>query len=123
MPDAERGPMDAVRAALGLYKSEHAAFAEARTKWPYEGDTWKRHQDLCRLAAQDLWVTGLASFFDILTTNYKAQERLLDKQLELAEKSAKAADRVAWWTMALVIVTGILIIATVFTGLFGVFHR
>jgi hypothetical protein len=71
-------------------------------------------------------VNGVAGFFNLLETNYKAQERLVAEQLRLAsqqveyakEKSA-AALATARWTKAMAIIAGVAIVFTVLVGLLG----
>lgn len=62
-------------------------------------------------------MSGVAGLFNLLETNYKAQERLVVEQLKHAEKSSEAADKVARWTKWLVVVTAVLILTTALSPL------
>ena len=83
----------------------------------FEGPSRAKRDFARRVAAEGLWVSGMASLFDLLTTNYKAQERLVAEQLKHAEKSSEAADKVARWTKWLVVVTAVLILTTALSPL------
>ncbi|MBN2574924.1 MAG: hypothetical protein JXP73_10205 [Deltaproteobacteria bacterium] len=107
------------RTAFGHWEAEVARMHCYRDSLP----EWQKANQERVVAAENLWVSGVAGFFDLLEANSDAQRELLAKQLELAEKSSTAADKVAWWTKALVIATGVLILATVFTGVVGFLNR
>jgi hypothetical protein len=72
----------------------------------FQGPTGARRDLARRIAAEGLWVSGMAGLFDLLTTNYKAQEQLVAKQLRLARRTTRA-------TIAMAIIAGAAIVATV----------
>ena len=67
---------------------------------------WERVGSERIIASEQLWVNGMAGMFDLLTTNYKAQERLVAEQLRLARRTTRA-------TIAMTIIAGAAIVATV----------
>lgn len=64
-------------------------------------------------------MSGVFGLFDLITTNYKAQERLVAEQLRLTAEQTASAKSMASSTKWLVIVTCFLIAVTGFVGLCG----
>ena len=114
MPDID--PLGEFKSAVTAYQASRQAFVEAEdlarsSAIPREQHhRWRKAYEDRLLASEGLWVSGMAGLFDLLTTNYKAQA-------ELAKEQDKTASRMAFWTMALVIVTCVLIVVTAYIGL------
>ncbi|MGA9654902.1 MAG: hypothetical protein WBV96_13415 [Polyangia bacterium] len=109
-------PLVWFKQALDKYRECQAAFEECEDLTYYGSDTWKRRDNMRRIASEGLWVSGVAGFFSLLETNYKAQELLVAEQLKLAKENSAAAKVTAKWTMVMAIVAAVTIAYTALVG-------
>jgi hypothetical protein len=118
-------PLAGFKQDLATYRESRDNFVSVDEQWAHYASNkvkqtpWVKADTARTLAAEGLWVSGMASLFNLLETNYKAQERLVAEQLKHAGRSSEAADKVARWTKWLVVVTAALILTTAFVGLLG----
>jgi hypothetical protein len=114
-------PLSRFKEALAEYQACRAEF-ETCGKDPYSArgsDTWNKRDTARKIAAEGLWVSGVAALFNLLETNYNAQERIVEAQLKLAAEQTASAKSMATSTKWLVIVTCLLIVITGVVGLCG----
>jgi hypothetical protein len=120
MSDAEKDPLEEFRAAHAKYRACKKDFLDYEeglrrdNRASYIGppnDQWKTRDRNRQQASEGLWVSGVAALFSLLTTNYKAQERIVERQLQLADKqlecakeSSAAAAMTARWTIVMAVI-------------------
>jgi hypothetical protein len=99
-------PLACFKHALAKYRESVDTFEKGWRETYWGSETWRQRDHERRIAAEELWVSGVGGFFDLLETNYKAQEQLVAEQVRLARRTTRA-------TVAMAIIAGAAIVAAI----------
>jgi hypothetical protein len=81
---------------------------------------WKTARIALETAREHLFVTGLEAYCRALERKSEADARLVERQLELADRTALGTKETARWTKWLVIATTSLIVVSALVGVLGI---
>jgi len=87
-PAPQADPLAEFKQAFEKYQKCQAYCVEGQEQFDrggiafVQGKSLERRRIERRIAAEGLWVSGMAGLFSLLTTNYQAQERLVAEQVK-----------------------------------------
>jgi hypothetical protein len=114
-PAPQADPLAEFKQAFEKYQKCQAYCVEGQEQFDrggiafVQGKSLERRRIERRIAAEGLWVSGMAGLFSLLTTNYQAQERLVAEQVKAAHVTAR-------WTIVMAIVAAVTIAYTALVG-------